>query len=62
MKSQRTKYGVRFSFGLVRGGLSKVEVTQVPVPLDAINGHYNNELGLKGDVYIAADGAAVYFL
>ncbi len=26
-----------------------------PVPLDAINGHYKNELGLKGDVYIAAD-------
>ncbi len=26
-----------------------------PVPLDTINGHYKNELGLKGDVYIAAD-------
>ena len=26
-----------------------------PVPLDAINGRYKNELGLKGDVYIAAD-------
>ena len=26
-----------------------------PVPLDAINGRYKNELGLKGDVYIAPD-------